>query len=195
MEVIATITPVACTPTLSGNGVADYGAMPASILTPRSITPLSPKSLTLTISCDAGVKLRLRIIDNRRDSIVAGIVAAGSGNSMLNDHFNFGLGIAAGKNIGGYAITLDPHSYTGDYQQAQLLSSADGGVTWQQASNGAVAKGRTFSWGARHSAAPSAFRNIAGTVNVHPYLNRPEALSLSQEIQLDGAATLELSYL
>jgi len=32
-------------------------------------------------------------------------------------------------------------------------------------------------------------------VNVHPYLNRPEALSLSQEIQLDGAATLELSYL
>jgi len=137
MEVIATITPVACTPTLSGNGVADYGAMPASILTPRSITPLSPKSLTLTISCDAGVKLRLRIIDNRRDSIVAGIVAAGSGNSMLNDHFNFGLGIAAGKNIGGYAITLDPHSYTGDYQQAQLLSSADGGVTWQQASNGA----------------------------------------------------------
>lgn len=195
MEVIATITPVACTPTLSGNGVADYGSMPASILRPGSITPLPPKSLTLTVGCDAGVKLGLRVIDNRRDSIVAGIVASGSGDNTLNDNFNFGLGIAAGKKIGGYVITLEPNSYTGDYQQAQLLSSADGGVTWQKAGNGAVAKGRTFSWGARNSGDTSAFKNISGMVRVHPYINRPEDLSLSQEIQLDGAATLELTYL
>jgi len=194
-QVISTITPVACTPTLSGNGVADYGAMPASILKPGNITPLPSKSLTLTVGCDAGAKLGLRIIDNRRDSVITGIVAAGSGDSTLNDNFNYGLGIAAGKKIGGYTITLEPTSYTGDYQQAQLLSSADGGITWQKAGNGAVAKGRTFSWGSLNSMDTAAFKNISGTVSVRPYINKPEDLSLSQEIQLDGAATLELSYL
>lgn len=195
MQVISTMTPVACTPTLSGNGIANYGSMPASILKSGAITALPAKGFTLSVACDAGVKLGLRIIDNRSDSIVSGIVANGSGNSSLTDSFNYGLGIAAGKKVGGYVITLEPHSYTGDYQPVQLLSSGDGGVTWQKTNSGAVAKNRSFSWGLASSSDTAAFQAISGTVSVQPYINKPEELSLSQEIQINGAATLELSYL
>ncbi|MFL9927538.1 DUF1120 domain-containing protein [Herbaspirillum lusitanum] len=195
MEVVSTITPAACTPSLSGGGVADYGTMSADILKPGRITALETRSLSFTISCDAAAKISIRMIDNRAGSLVNGIVASGSGNGSLGDDFNFGLGSASGKNIGGYLIKLQPGSYTGDYRSAQLMSSADGGTSWQAWNSGEVAKGRSFSWSSGSSNSVDAYQNIAGVLNIQPYLNKPENLSLSQEIVLDGSATIELNYL
>ena len=90
---------------------------------------------------------------------------------------------------------FQPSSYTGDYQQTQLLYSTDSGTTWQASTTGNVAKNRSFGWGAPGSSNVSSLRTISGTVTVQPYINKPENLSLSQEILLDGSATLELSYL
>ncbi|WP_034291929.1 DUF1120 domain-containing protein [Herbaspirillum sp. RV1423] len=195
MQVVSVITPAACTPMLSGGGVADYGVIPARALTPGAVTPLPAKSLSFTISCDAAAKVSVRAIDNRTSSVVAGIVAAGSGDSTLNDSFNFGLGTAVGKSIGGYSIVFQPSTYTGDYQPAQLLYSTDNGITWQQSAGGHVAKNRSFGWGMSGGNNVASLRNISGTVTVQPYINKPENLSLSQEVLLDGSATLELSYL
>jgi hypothetical protein len=195
MQVVTVITPAACTPMLSGGGVADYGTIPARSLKPGAVTPLPAKSLSFSINCDAAAKVSVRAIDNRTSSVIVGIVAAGSGDGNLNDSFNFGLGTAAGKSIGGYAIVFQPASYTGDYRQAQLLYSTDSGTTWQPSTTGYVAKNRSFGWGAAGSSYVSSLRTISGTVTVLPYLNKPENLSLSQEILLDGSATLELSYL
>lgn len=195
MQVVSVITPAACTPMLSGGGVADYGTIPASSLKPGAVTPLPAKSLSFSINCDAAAKVSVRAIDNRTSSVIVGIIAAGSGDGNLNDSFNFGLGTAAGKSIGGYAIVFQPASYTGDYQQTQLLYSTDSGTTWQPSTTGYVAKNRRFAWGAPGSSYVSSLRTISGTVTVQPYINKPEHLSLSQEILLDGSATLELSYL
>ncbi|WP_050478102.1 DUF1120 domain-containing protein [Herbaspirillum rhizosphaerae] len=195
LTVVSTVTPVACTPILSGGGVADYGAMPAGILKSGGITALPTRSLSLSIGCDASAKISLKVIDNRGGSIVAGIVAAGSGDGNLNDAFNYGLGVASGKKIGGYTITLRPGSYTGDYAAVQLFASSDNGATWQTTSSGVVAKGRSFSWGAAGAGTIGAYQNIVGTITVQPYIDRPENLALSQEVVLDGSATLELSYL
>lgn len=195
MQVVSVITPAACTPMLSGGGVADYGTIPARSLKPGAVTPLPAKSLSFSINCDAAAKVSVRAIDNRTSSVIVGIVAAGSGDGTLSDSFNFGLGTAAGKSIGGYAIVFQPASYTGDYQQAQLLYSTDSGTTWQASTTGNVAKNRSFGWGAPGSSYVSSLRTISGTVTVQPYINKPENLSLSQEILLDGSATLELSYL
>ncbi len=195
MQVVSVITPAACTPMLSGGGVADYGTIPARSLKPGAVTPLPAKSLSFSINCDAAAKVSIRAIDNRTSSVIVGILAAGSGDGNLNDSFNFGLGTASGKSIGGYAIVFQPGSYTGDYQQAQLLYSTDSGTTWQPSTNGYIAKNRSFSWGAPGSSYVSSLRTISGTVVVQPYINKPENLSLSQEILLDGSATLELSYL
>ncbi|WP_265215018.1 DUF1120 domain-containing protein [Herbaspirillum lusitanum] len=195
MQVVSVITPAACTPMLSGGGVADYGIIPARSLKPGTVTPLPSKSLSFSINCDAAAKVSIRAIDNRTNSVIVGIIAAGSGDGNLNDSFNFGLGTAAGKSIGGYAIVFQPASYTGDYQQTQLLYSTDSGTTWQPSTTGYVAKNRSFGWGAQGSSHVSSLRTISGTVTVQPYINKPESLSLSQEILLDGSATLELSYL
>jgi len=195
LTVVSTVTPVACTPTLSGGGVADYGAMPAGILKSGGITALPTRSLSLTIGCDASAKISLKVIDNRSGSMVPSIVAAGSGDGSLNDTFNYGLGVASGKKIGGYTITLRPGSYTGDYAAVQLFSSTDNGTTWQTTSNGVVAKGQCFSWGAAGTGSIGAYQNIVGTITVQPYIDRPENLGLSQEVILDGSATLELTYL
>ena len=195
MQIVSVITPAACTPILSGGGVADHGTIPASSLKPGAVTPLPAKSLSFSINCDAAAKVSVRAIDNRTSSVIVGIVAAGSGDGNLNDSFNFGLGTAAGKSIGGYAIVFQPASYTGDYQQAQLLYLTDSGTTWQPSTTGYVAKNRSFGWGAPGGNYVSSLRTISGTVTVQPYINKPENLSLSQEILLDGSATLELSYL
>jgi hypothetical protein len=195
MQVVSIITPAACTPMLSGGGVADYGTIPARTLKPGTVTPLPAKSLSFSINCDAAAKVSIKAIDNRTSSVIVGIIAAGSGDGNLNDSFNFGLGTAAGKSIGGYAIVFQPGSYTGDYQPAQLLYSTDSGTTWQASTTGYIAKNRSFSWGAPGTSYVSSLRTISGTVVVQPYINKPENLSLSQEILLDGSATLELSYL
>lgn len=195
MQIISTITPAACTPMLSGGGVVDYGSIPARTLKPGAITALPAESLSFTIHCDASAKVSVRAIDNRTSSVIAGIVSSGSGNGTLNDSFNFGLGMAAGRGIGGYAIIFRPTSFTGDYQQAQLLFSTDNGATWQQSKNGFVAKNQSIGWAIAGGNNIASWRNISGTLTVQPYLNKPENLPLSQDIFLNGSATIELSYL
>lgn len=195
MQVLSTITPAACTPTLSGGGVADYGVISARTLKPGTITALPEKSLSFTITCDAAANVSVRAIDNRPNWVVAGILSTGSGNGALNDSFNFSLGGSGGKSVGGYAIVFQPASYTGDNQQTQLLYSTDNGATWQPSAGGFISKNRSFGWGTPGSNKIAAWRNISGTLTVQPFLNKPENLSFSQDILLDGSATLELTYL
>lgn len=193
LEVMVTLTPAACTPTLSNGGVADYGAMNANILRQGQVTALPVISMTFSINCDAAAKFSIRAIDNRSASLVSGIVAAGSGDGALGDDYNFGLGKVAGRNIGGYSIRLMPNTYTGDYRPVKLMSSSDGN-TWNDAGNGAVSKRLRFSWGADNGAV-DAYKAISGRLSVHPYVNKAENLPLGQDIPLDGSATLELHYL
>lgn len=195
MQIVTTIMPAACVPMLSGAGVVDYGTIPARVLKPGTFTELPAQSLSFNVQCDAAAKVVVRTIDNRAGTVVPGIVANASGNGALDDNYNFGLGSAAGKNIGGYAIIFRPASFTGDYQQMQLLYSTDNGVTWQPSQNGFVAKNQRIGWAKPGSNNVGSWRTISGTVTVQPYLNKPENLSFSREILLNGSATIELSYL
>ena len=194
MEVVTTLTPAACIPALSNGGEANYGLQDSSMLRPGQITPLPPRSLRLSIQCDVAALFALRLTDNRSDSLVPGIVASGSGNAALDDDANFGLGMASGVRIGGYAIIFDPTSYSGDYRAVQLLTSADG-ITWQPGTSGHGSKRQLLSWGAPGASAISAYRAIEGWLTVHPFINKPEALRLHNDIELNGSTTLELNYL
>ncbi|MBP0596593.1 DUF1120 domain-containing protein [Herbaspirillum sp. LeCh32-8] len=193
MEVSVTMTPAACTPTLSGGGVADYGLMNAAILKPGQITALPAISMVFSVNCDAAAKFSVLVIDNRTASVVPGLVAMGSGNGALGDDYNFGLGSSAGRSVGGYSIRFVTGSYTGDYQPALLMSSPDG-LNWTSAANNAVSKRLQYSWGTG-GATTEAYRALSGSLSVQPYVNKPENLSLSNDVVLDGSATLELHYL
>lgn len=193
MEVSATMTPAACTPMLSGGGVADYGQMNATILKPGQITALPAMSLVFSVNCDAAASFSVLVIDNRTASVVPGLVAMGSGNGALGDDYNFGLGSSAGHSVGGYSIRFVTGSYTGDYQPVQLMSSPDG-LNWSRAGSSTVSKRLQYSWG-DGGAATESYRTVSGSLSVQAYVNKPENLSLSNDVVLDGSATLELHYL
>jgi hypothetical protein len=194
MEVLTTVTPAACTPTLSHGGEVNYGVRDSSILRPGQITALPPHSLKLTISCDVAALFAIKLMDNRSASLVPGIVASGSGNAAIDDDASFGLGMASGARIGAYTITYDPNSYTGDYLAVQLMASADG-VTWSNNVSGQGSKRQLLSWGPANAGNIGAYRTVEGMLTVRPFINKPEHLRLNNDIELNGSATLELNYL
>ncbi|WP_157221485.1 DUF1120 domain-containing protein [Herbaspirillum sp. YR522] len=194
MEVLTTVTPAACTPALSHGGKANYGVKDMGMLVPGRITALQPFSLRLTITCDVAALFAIKLTDNRSASMIPGIVASGLGNAAYDDDLNFGLGMASGARIGGYAIVFDPASYTGDYRRVQLMASADG-VSWRHHASGLGSKRELLSWGAADTTSISPYKAVEGVLTVRPFIDKPEHLRLNHEIELNGSTTLELNYL
>ena len=64
------ITPSACTPTLSPSGVVDHGRVPARSLNQYEFTELPARTLDLSVTCNHSVLFVLVGVDNRADSSV-----------------------------------------------------------------------------------------------------------------------------
>lgn len=65
LKVIGTITPVACTPTLSGGGTVDYGTIKADTLKADDYTVLPMRTLDFSITCDGNAKVAVSAISGR----------------------------------------------------------------------------------------------------------------------------------
>ena len=70
LNVTGLITPNACTPTLSANGIVDHGRVPARSLNQYEFTTLPTQALDLNVSCNQPVLFVLVGVDNRADSSV-----------------------------------------------------------------------------------------------------------------------------
>jgi len=187
LKVKGVIRPVACTPSFSGGNVVDYGTIPAKSLTAGAYTKLAEKSVPFSISCDAKTKMALKVADNRASSVITDIEEA---------RYNFGLGNVGTANIGGYTLKFLQSSVTTDGQPANQIFSTDGNKTWTATGvNGTLGKDRTFSWADAGATVPAPFKLVSGSITVFPTLNKPENLPLTQDIPLDGSATLEVVYL
>lgn len=195
VRVIGTITPAACIPSLAGGGVVDYGNIAASTLNQTTATALPVRSVAFTITCDAPTRVALRAMDNRASSAVPGIIQIVSPG--LTAEHTFGLGVGAGKNIGGFALQLEPGGITLDGSTAITnMASSDGGATWTGRFGGYTRHdGRMMSWATTGSTVPTAFTTMAGTLDVHTVIDKAENLTLTSDVELDGLATLELVYL
>ncbi|WP_423749282.1 DUF1120 domain-containing protein [Pseudomonas sp. VD9] len=68
LTVTGLITPTACTPSLSANGVVDHGKISAKDLSPTNWTRLPTSVLKLTIGCDAHTLFAVQATDNRAGS-------------------------------------------------------------------------------------------------------------------------------
>lgn len=176
------ITPNACTPSLSSGGVIDHGKMSAKDLYPDRIYPLPKVTLQMTVTCDAPVIFALKATDNR--------IGSGSGSG-------FGLGFINGtQKLGSYTLTLGT---TGSPPQAdgetvQAIGSFDNGVTWE--------RWDSFETGTYLSVAtladpstPRATEQLITPVAYSGYINRTDGLDLSNEVNIDGSATIEVLYL
>ncbi|UII72541.1 DUF1120 domain-containing protein [Pseudomonas sp. HN11] len=181
LSVRGVITPAACTPTLSGGGLVDYGKISAGDLAATGSTRLPPARLQLTVNCEAVTIMAVNVLDNRAGTSLASV---------------FGLGLApGGKRIGSYYLLTE--NATGDgIARAMIESSAHSngwmpadGMQWQ------ANWMRTLNGGSDSSPFPLPVQVLQTEVVVMASINDKSTLPITQEIQLDGNATLDIVYL
>lgn len=180
---------------MTSGGIIDYGVIPASSLSTTDSTLLPEKSLPFSISCESAVKLALKVSDNRAGTVVTGLVVKVPGNGdSYNDTYALGLGTVAGKKVGAYVIKFVQKSFKGDGVDMATIASTDG-KTWRTPSAGSGSLSEMTSWAPAGASAPKAYKTVTGTLAVGVLIDKAGNLPLTQEVPLDGSATLEMIYL
>lgn len=183
------ITPMACTPVLSGGGLIDFGKISQQDLNQATGTRLPLKSLTLTVSCNAPGRYALRMRDNR------------DGSAHVNSEIYYGLGLdSAGNKIGVYSVKFDPRQTVADALPVTYgTESTTGGLAWRTSNLNPIDVGSRSLLGftdvAGSTAGPSAIQNLTSTLTLEAVINAKQNLELSVETPMDGSATLEVVYL
>ncbi|AIG02813.1 Protein of uncharacterised function (DUF1120) [Pseudomonas fluorescens] len=173
------ITPSACTPSLSSGGVIDHGKISAKDLRPDNPTLIGTHTLNLSVSCDAAIQFALHSIDNR------------AGSSLSSTSFGLGL-INGTQKLGWYNLTLN--NPVADTVAVQPIASTDAGNTWY--SEKFWDPGLYMSIAAMDdSSQPLATKDLQVDLFVETVIARTDSLDLSNEVTLDGSATLEVKYL
>ncbi|MBS7600024.1 DUF1120 domain-containing protein [Pseudomonas sp. RC2C2] len=186
LSVTGTITPAACTPTLSNGGVVDYGVQSLSNLEETSTTyKLPAKSLNFAIECSAPAAIAVIANDNRRES-------AGP-NPWL-----FGLGMYEDQPIGIYYMHWDDEEALIDGGSGMNLISRDAGNTWDSHRTATlVDAGRgpdeRISFSNQTVSSPTAVTSVTMNMKVTGHINKD--LSFNDNVTLDGSATIEIVYL
>lgn len=202
LSVKGVIRPTACAPSLSGGGLVNYGLIESTHLSANQATALEPKTVSFTMTCSAPARVALRLIDNRSDSIVPGLV-----NHLVGEFIPYtkayGLGAADGTNIGAYVVELDLNSFSGtaveggENMHAEPLTGTSS--QWLQGSFmkyfGTDPYSRLKAFKSSSGTGPGAWSSLAGNLIVSPIIDQRSKLPLTEEINLDGSATLEVIYL
>ncbi|MBC2689945.1 MULTISPECIES: DUF1120 domain-containing protein [Pseudomonas] len=183
LTITGTITPAACTPTLENGGVVDYRRISAKDLNATTNTQLDEQTLELTVSCGtAATQFAIQPIDNRSDS-----------QGPMPEHFGLGI-INGSEKLGFYTLTLT--NLNADVP-SRLIQSADGGNTWSNiVDNTAILRESLIAVGSLTPPfSPSDITSATMDITVKPSINPTDGLTLTDEVQLDGSATLQIVYL
>lgn len=211
VRVIGTIVPGACTPTLGGGGVVDYGTISATTLDPTTYTTLPIKQVPFGITCHAPVKVAIQVVNGRKGTLAgatevgpegAGLAPAGA-LSAPGAYAAVGLGLDGSTPVGGYYIGATPSKFSTESGSViTIYRNADNDPSnWRSSEVGGTlylpyATTRFTSWSAPTGVlAPLAFTNLSGELTVQAYINKRSLLNTAHEIKLDGLTTIELVYL
>lgn len=176
------ITPNACTPGLSRNGIVDYGKISAKDLNQTTPTFLPDVTLQLTVDCDGATLFGFSGTDNR------------SGSSSQPGVYGLGM-INGNQPLGYYALYLN--SAVADAVETNILQSLDQGVTWGLLGEGTLPPAVWAGFGDQTSGAwlPIAIANLTANLMVQGAIARADRLDLNNEQPIDGSATFEIKYL
>ncbi|KGE65328.1 MULTISPECIES: DUF1120 domain-containing protein [Pseudomonas] len=189
LAVTGLITPMACTPLLSGGGLVDFGKISRNDLNVTNGTRLPHKYLTLTVNCNAAGRFALRMRDNR------------DGTAHVNSEIFYGLGLdTSGNKIGVYSVSFDPkQTVVDDLAVVYGTESTTGGLAWRTANLNPIDVGSRSLLGftdvVGSTAGPSAIQTLTSTLKLEATINARQNLDLSVETPMDGSATLEVVYL
>jgi hypothetical protein len=196
LTVTGVIRPAACSTALSGGAIADFGTISARALSATAATVLPAQIVTLTITCNTATKVGITTTDNR-----AGTVNEAAGTALISTPgYTFGVGAIGGKTIGAYSLMLGSNAgvqATADGASVTAVYSQDGGKQWISSLLGPAQPGvRLHAWAPSSSSPPAAYKVITQPIKVTLALGKTGDLPpLDQEVQIDGLATISLSYL
>lgn len=186
----ARFAPAACTPSLSNGGTVAFGKLSVMDLSIDKETALPARPLVVSVVCDAPTAFALRLQDNRQGS------ASGAA-----DETTYGLGLdAQQQKIGRYRLIFDPLRTTADsFSQLYRTDSPTGALPWSSASTNPLAIGASrflgFSATAGNTSGPEPIQQLSATTSLEAVIAPLGTLDLGSEVRLDGAATLEITYL
>lgn len=174
------ITPSACEPILSGGGNVEVGKISAKDLKADDYTRLADQSLQLTVTCDGATLMAIEPKDNR----------AGS-NSEVDDAA-FGLGLVNGsEKLGFFNMILQ--AAVADGTEVDPIASRDNGLTWTSLTylinNGITSVANTT------AVAPVPVQILVADLLINPFIAPANSLTLTEEVPIDGSATLTVKYL
>ncbi|MGE1155717.1 DUF1120 domain-containing protein [Pseudomonas kitaguniensis] len=179
LSVSGTITPSACKPSISADGVVDYGKMSAKQLNQNQHTLLASQTLDFRVLCDGPTVFTMTTVDNQ------------AGTSPNHDSWH-GLGMTPeGENLGGSGFRLS--NPVADGVPALIITSLDGGATWQPSAQlshlilTAVTTGSAL--------APIAVRDFTAQLELDTHIAPAAGLTVKDEVELIGSATLQVKYL
>jgi len=178
LTVTGTITPSACTPSLSSGAVVDFGKISAKDLQPTAPTLIGEPTTQLSVSCDAPTTFALHAIDNRPNTTVSGY---------------FGVGLTpAGEKLGHYIPTIS--NVLADGQVATPIISPDQGATWSPLDRIRADHYLSVSSPADTSA-PITAKDLTMDLAIRTWILPANGLTLTGEVPIDGSATFEMKYL
>ncbi|KDO01830.1 MULTISPECIES: DUF1120 domain-containing protein [Pseudomonas] len=191
VNISGTLTPAACTPSLSANGQVDFGNISMPELPPQPVIPdhsaLPPRNLTFTVVCDRPTRFALIATGNRRDSTSMPMPKA------------FGLGTTtSGESLGFYSAVWADSDATLDNLPADTLYSEDKGSTWTRIAGGGFEHqgdkpDSRLGFARRSQNSPSAAELLNLRLEVTGWLRND--ITHVDEALLDGHMTIELQYL
>ncbi|UII72535.1 DUF1120 domain-containing protein [Pseudomonas sp. HN11] len=181
LNVTGMITPSACSPSLSADGIVDHGMVPARSLNQYEYSALPTQVLDLSVSCNEPVLFVLVGIDNRADS-------------SLGPGFYYGLGTnihAPTERLGTVSLTF--REVMGDGERVLVLASSNQGLTWFPETN--AYPNNYMGFAPPGTLVPEPHRLLTATLQVNTSINAAAYLTLKQEVPLDGSIVLDLRYL
>lgn len=201
LNVKGVLVNAACSPSLDKNEV-NFGSIPLSSLDKTSTNQLGERDVILTITCDNAMIMGWTTVDGRADSVQPLTIAnAGADNSSVTDAATeYGLGKAGTIKIGAYAITAKTSGVTYDGISGDLLEADNvghgSGTAWEKSTKGVSKPGvRTFTAAASGQNVPKAFKVGIFPLKVTAAVQGTDALSITEDADLDGMVTISLSYI
>lgn len=175
------ITPSACTPSLS-NAVIDHGKISAKDID-QDRGKVFNNILTMRVNCDAQTLFALRGIDNRAAS--SSLPKVGYGLGLINDT----------QKIGYY--TFEVREANADDTPVMPLESIDDGISWSDIDGAVWQQANLAGFGDRASGqwSPVAIKDLSSELHVQTRIAPARDLDLSNEVLIDGSATIEVKYL
>ncbi|NMY98764.1 DUF1120 domain-containing protein [Pseudomonas proteolytica] len=179
LAIKGSITPSACEPLVSSDGMVDFGKISAKQLNGSSYTSLPDERLLLNVHCDGPTFFTLNSIDNR------------SGSSAHHDMYH-GLGMTPdGEKLGGTGFGF--YELMADGVSRHSIVSTDGGVTWKPAA--VISPMSLTAVAAGHDWVPIAVQNLDAKLTLYTHIAPADGLTLIDEVPLDGHVTVQVNYL